>query len=103
MSLLGLHCFTQAFSSCDEQGLLCCDALVLGTWASVAAAQGLSSCGSPALEGAGFGSCGTTLSCSAICGILLDQGLNLCPLHSLGGGFLSTGSPGKSLHESFMY
>ena len=36
------------------------------------------------------------LSCSAACGIFLDQGLNLCPELNLAGGFLNTVPPGKS-------
>ena len=39
----------------------CCRAQVLGFWASLVLEHGL--------------------SCSAACGIFLDQGLNLCPLH----------------------
>ena len=59
MAVLGLPCCVQAFSRCREQGLLsrfgvrashcggfsCCRARTLGTWASVAGACGLSSCG----------------------------------------------------------
>ena len=61
---LALHCCMWAFSSCSKQGLLflavhglliavaslCCGARVLGAWASVVVAHGLSSCGSRALE-----------------------------------------------------
>ena len=75
LAALGLSCCTQAFSSCEEQGLLsscsaqvsycgdfsCCRTWTLGIWASVAAVH--------------------RLSCSAACGILLEKGLNLCPLH----------------------
>ena len=64
LAVLGLHCCTQAFSSCRERGLLsscgawashrggfsCCGAQALDTQASVVAAQGLISCGVPALE-----------------------------------------------------
>ena len=64
LGVLGLHCCTQAFSSCRERGLLsscsawashrggfsCCGAQALDTQASVVAAQGLISCGAPALE-----------------------------------------------------
>ena len=68
-TVLGLGCREQAFSSCSEQGLLCiaghrlliavashcggfscCRAQALGTWAPGAAAQGLTGCGSPALD-----------------------------------------------------
>ena len=72
LAALGLHCCKRAFSSCGERGLLfvavrrllivvaylCCRAGALGVWASVAAAQGLSSCGSWALERR-LSSCGT--------------------------------------------
>ena len=67
---LGLRCCTRAFSSCSEQWLLfiavpglltavaslCCGAQALGVWASVVAAHRLSSCGTWALERAGFSS-----------------------------------------------
>ena len=72
---MGLHCCLQAFCSCGEQGLLsscdkrtyhcgafsCCGAQALGALASVVVVHGL--------------------SCSVACGIFLDQGSNLCPLH----------------------
>ena len=35
-----------------------------------------------------------------ICGIFLDQGWKSCPL--IGGGFLTTGLPGKCLLEFFI-
>ena len=75
MTVLGLCCCARAFSSCSEQGLLfiavhglltvvasrCgCTAWALGAWASVVVAQGL--------------------SCTAACGVFLDQGSNPCPL-----------------------
>ena len=59
LAVLGLHCCTQTFSSCGEQGLLfialcgdfsCCGAQALGVQASVVVAHRLSSCGSWALE-----------------------------------------------------
>ena len=63
LAALGLHCCTWAFSSCGERGLLFvvvrghlivvasrCRARVLGMWASVVVARGISSCGSWALE-----------------------------------------------------
>ena len=34
-------------------------------------------------------------SCSAACGIFLDQGLNLCPLRQQADGFFFTEPPGK--------
>ena len=72
---LSLCCCSGAFSSCSKQGLLfmvvcgrltvvaslCCGTRALHVWASVPVAH--------------------TLSCSAACGIFLDQGLNLHPLH----------------------
>ena len=62
MAALSLHCCSWAFSSCQEQGLfLSCRAHALGPRGSVVAACGL-----------GY---------SAACGIFLDQGPNLCPLH----------------------
>ena len=51
-----LFCCAQA-SHCG--GFSCCGAPVPGTWASVLAAQGLSSCGVWALELMGFSSCVT--------------------------------------------
>ena len=64
LAALGLRCCMRAFSSCGERGLLfvevrglltavaslCCEAWALGSWASVVAAHGLSSCGSRPLE-----------------------------------------------------
>ena len=64
LAMLGLRCCMWAFSSCRSWGLLfvvvrglliavaslCCGAWALGTRVSVAAARGLSSCGSRALE-----------------------------------------------------
>ena len=55
-------------------------ARALGTWASAAVAGGLSSCASWALE-CRFRGCGAQVSWSPACGIFLDQGWNLCPLH----------------------
>ena len=66
--MLALRCFTEAFSSCGEQGLLSscsawtsdggvffyCGAQALGAWGLVSAAQGLSSCGLWALGCVGF-------------------------------------------------
>ena len=71
---VGLHCCTQAFSSCIEwvllsgcsvwafhcSGFSCCEARVLES-GSVVVAHGH--------------------SCSMACGIFLDQGSNWCPLH----------------------
>ena len=75
-------------------GFSCCGARALGAQASVVATRRLSSYGTRALEHAGLSSCGVQtleyagsvvmahgLSCSAACGIFLDQGLNPSPLH----------------------
>ena len=51
----------------------CCGAWALGTRASVVVAHGLQSAGSVVVAHG--------LSCSAACGIFLDQGSNPCPLH----------------------
>ena len=77
LAALGSRCCMRA-SHCG--GLSCCRAWVLGTWASVAVAHGLSSCGSWAPERR-LSSCAHGSSCSTACGILLDQGSNPCPLH----------------------
>ena len=68
LAALGLSCGAWA-SHCG--GFSCCRAQPLGAWASVVAARGLSSSVVVAHE----------LSCSLACGIFLDQGSNLCPLH----------------------
>ena len=72
--VLSLPCCEWAFSSCREQGLL-------------------SSCGTRAPHCGGCSCCSDRalglrlflvrhgLSCPAACGIFLDQGSNLCPLH----------------------
>ena len=57
---------------------------------------------------AGFSSCGSLaslvvahgLSCSAACGIILDQGSIEPVSPALAGGFLTTAPPGKSLAVS---
>ena len=84
--MLGLHCCAWAFFSCSERGLLFaavrmlliavasrCRAWAVGAQASVVVAHGLQSAGSAVVA--------HRLSCSAACGIFLDQRLNLCPLH----------------------
>ena len=113
------------FSSSSEVGRVleyfsCCRAQVLGSWASVVEALGLSSCGSQALECIGCSSCGTQaqccclwalehrlvgevhgVSCSMACGIFSRTGMK--PMTSaLAGRFLSTVPQGKStVHISF--
>ena len=96
----------QAFSSCRERGLPssfglqashCGDFSCCGAQALVVVAQGLISCGSRATGFSSYGrwaqqlrlvslehrltSFGHRHCCSVACGIFLDQGLNLCPLH----------------------
>ena len=82
----------QAFSSCREWGLLSgfsapashgsgsrgWEAWPLGAWASAVAVRGCRSCGlwstASVVVVQGF-------SCSVVCGIFPNQGLNPCPLH----------------------
>ena len=82
MSVLGLHCCVQAFSSCGKLELLF--PVVLGLFIAVASLfvnssrhSGFSSCSFQALEQR-LRSC---RACSEACGIFLDQGANPCPLH----------------------
>ena len=69
------------FTSCGEQGLL----YSCGAWASHS--SGFSCCRARAQGCKGFSSCESwdlehrLNSCSAACGIFLDQGLNPCLLH----------------------
>ena len=94
LAALGLCCCTLAFSSCGERGLLfvaVCGLLIAVAFlvaehglqahklqqlqhvGSVVAELGLQSAGSVVVA--------HELSCSAACGIFLDQGWNPCPLH----------------------
>ena len=74
LAVLGLRCCTRAFSSWGERGLLFVAMHgSLTAVASLVAEHGVSSTGSVAVA--------HRLSCSAACGIFLDQGSNLCPLH----------------------
>ena len=66
---------------------------------SVVAVCGLSSCRSWSLEHR-LSSCGAWAYFSTVCGILPEQGLNLCALHWQA-DFLTTGSSGKPLNHSF--
>ena len=75
-------------------GFPCCAAEALVKWASVVAAQQLSSCNLWVLE-CRLDSCGHRLSCSMPYRIFPDQGSNLSP--TLEGRFLTTGPPWKSL------
>ena len=94
LAALGLCCCARAFSSCSEwepllavvhgpliavappiaeHGLQARGLQQLWHAGSAAVARGLQSAGSAVMA---HGSC-----CSAVCGILPDQGSNLCPLH----------------------
>ena len=85
LAMLGLCCCVWPFSGCGKWGLL----TSCGAWASHCG--DLSCCGVQALDSSGFSSCCSQahgpvvvahrLSCSAGCGIFLDQELNPCPLH----------------------
>ena len=113
MAALGLCCCTRAFLwlrragatlHCDARashcsGFSCCGARALGAQASVAVAQGLSSCGSWALERR-LSSCGTRAS--LLHGMWDLPGPGLEPMSpALAGGFLTTEPPGKSPHVYF--
>ena len=90
-----LHCGAQV-SHCG--GFSCCGAWALGTWASVAAAHRLSSCGSQALERR-LSSCGTWAQLLRSMWDLPRAGFEpVSPV--LAGGFLTTAPPGKSLAKS---
>ena len=105
-AVLGLRCYTRAFSSCREQGLLfiaarashcsgffCCGAWALGAQASVVVARGLRSCGSGALE-CRLSSCGTRAYLLRSMWDLPGPGLEpMSP--ALAGVFLTTAPPGE--------
>ena len=65
LAALGLHCFARALSSCGERGYssLRCTGFSLRwsflLWSTGCSHESFRSCGSPALEHAGFSSCGT--------------------------------------------
>ena len=114
MAALGLCCFSWALPNCD-QGLLFIAVHKLlievasfveehglkGTWTSVVAGHGLSSCGSWVLEHR-LSSCGDGLSCSEVCAMFPDQGLNtMSP--ALAGGFFTTRPPGKPEDKYYYY
>ena len=78
LAVLGLCCWAQAFSSCDERGLLCC-----GAWAFPVEEHGLQVC---RLWWVPLYSMGSVVmahnpSCPSACAVFPDQGLNACPLH----------------------
>ena len=72
--VLGLRCFAQAFSVGESRGssLFWCSGFSLW-WFLVLQSTGSRRIGSVVVV--------HRLSCSAACGIFLDQGLNLCLLH----------------------
>ena len=94
LAALGLHCCTQAFSSCGKQGAtLCCGkGASLCSGFSCGAFMGFHRCSSQApecrlssfdfqaLEQASV-VVAQRLSCPEACGIFLDQGSSPCPLH----------------------
>ena len=92
--VLGLRCCTRAFSSCGERGLLfvavrglliAVASLVAEHRLQVYELQQLRHTGSVVvahrLQSTGSVVVAHGLSCSAACGIFLDQGSNPCPLH----------------------
>ena len=94
LAALGPRCWAQAFSSCGERGLLffVVHGLLIAVASLVAEhrlqAHGLQQlwhAGSVVvarrLQNAGSVAVAHGLSCSAACGIFLDQGSNPCPLH----------------------
>ena len=107
--VLGLHCFTRAFSSHSEWGLrlvavhgflVAVASLVAESGSGVV--LGFSRCSMQALLWLSLerrlSSCGAHPSIA--CGIFLDQGLNPGSI-ALAGKFLSIGSPGKPPNVSF--
>ena len=84
LAALGLHCCVWAFSSCGEWELLfvAVHGLLIAV-ASLFAEHGLQAHGLQQLwrQSAGAVVVAHGLSCSAACGIFLDQGSNPCPLH----------------------
>ena len=72
-------------------GFPCCRARALGARASVVVARRLQSTGSVVVAHG--------LSCSAACGIFLDQGSNPCPLHWQADNVCHQGSPAHGILE----
>ena len=91
MAALGLRCCARAFSSCSEGGYSLSWCAGFSLWQPLllrstgSRCAGFSSCGSKALErrlqNAGSAAMAHRPSCSVACGILPDQGSNLCFLH----------------------
>ena len=83
----------------DCSGFFRCGAWALGTQASVVVAQGLSSCGSRALERR-LSSCG--VQAELLCGMWDLPGPGLEPVSTaLAGGVLTSAPPGKP-HKTFL-
>ena len=86
MAVLGLHCYTRAFSNCSEGYCLAAVFGFLMLGASLAMAQGLQAAWTSVAAVPGLQSTGSVvvahgLSCFTECGIFLDQGLNPRLLH----------------------
>ena len=87
--VLGLCCCEWTFSGFREQGLLS------NCSAQAPHCGGFSHFGVWAFDCAGSVAVGHGLSCSATCGIFLDEGSNTCPLPWQGDSYLTV-PPGKS-------
>ena len=85
------------YSSLQCGGFSCCGAWALDAWASVVVARGLHSAGSVVVVHG--------LSCSAACGIFLDQGSNPCPLNWQADSYplCHQGSPDKGLFKKLRF
>ena len=80
---LGLCCCTQAFSSCNEAGLL-------WLWCAGCSLEWLLCCGEQALGHLGSVVVAHGFNCSSVCGIFPDWGLNLCLLNWLVDNYWTT-------------
>ena len=79
--LCWVFAFVQTFSSCSEEGYSGCSAWPCHWWPLSLQSRGSRVHRLPWLQ-LGLSSCGThRLSCSAVCGVFLDQEPNTCPLH----------------------
>ena len=96
---LGLHCWLQAFPSCSARashcgGFSCCGAQAPGSWTSVVATHGPSSCSSWALE---HRLVSPGARASWLCGLRDLPGSRIkLKSPALAGGFFTTEPPGKS-------
>ena len=96
--MLGLHCFTRAFSRCSKQGLLFIAVrrllvTVAFPWRTGSRVHGLGSCSSWALE-RWLSSCGARASLLLGMWDLPGPGIEFVS-PALAGGFLSTVPPGS--------